>query len=572
MLRELHVRNFALLADVQVEFGTGLNVLTGETGAGKSILVDALGVALGQRASTDVVRAGAEEARVTALFDLSGVPETQTWLTSLGVPVEGGQIVLAREVAGRGRAYVNEAPASVSTLRQIGEVLVEIHGQHEGQRLLEPSSHLDLLDAFGGESVLERRRRLSDLVRCWSEMRSSLRALETGERERAQRLDLLRYQVAEIDAARLRPDEVAELRAARSRLANAERLREALALAYDALYGSDGAAADALGRAAVALRQAADWEGSLIELAATIEGLREGVADAARDARRALDRIDADPARLEEVEARLASVQLLMRKYGDSVDEILSYRERAALEMETLSAADARREEMAAEIAALEGRLGEEASALSRLRNSAAKRMEKAVLSHLRELAMPAVRFRVVLERREDPRGITVDGSVLAISERGVDHAEFLLSANPGEPPRPLRRVASGGELSRVLLAVRSALAGDSPPPVMIFDEIDAGVGGRTGHVIGEKLRALASLSQVLCVTHLPQIASVADHHYAIQKKTDGGRTLTVVERLEGEARVEEVARMLAGKRLTETARRHAREMLKTGTASPSRR
>jgi DNA repair protein RecN (Recombination protein N) len=573
MLRELHVHNFALLADVRVEFGPGFNVLTGETGAGKSILVDALSVALGQRASGDVVRAGADEARVTGLFDLSGLPEMAAWLDSVGVEVEGGQLVLTREVGGRGRAYVNGVSAAVSTLRQIGEALVEIHGQHEGQRLLEPSSHLDLLDAFGGEPVLRCRRSVGELVRRWSDLRAALRALETGERERAQRLDLLRFQVAEIDAARLRPGELEELRAARTRLANAERLREALERAYEVLYGSDGAAADALGRAVASLEQAAAWDSELGELAATVEELREGAAEAAREARQTLERVEADPAQLEEVQARLASLQSLMRKYGDSVEEILAYRERAAVEIETLTGVDSRREEIAAEIIAQESRLGEEASRLSRLRRDTAMRMEKATLAHLRELAMPAVRFEVAFERREDPQGAAVDGAVVAVNERGVDRVEFLLSANPGEPPRPLRRVASGGELSRVLLAIRSALAGTDPPPVMVFDEIDAGVGGRTGHVIGEKLGALAARSQVLCVTHLPQIAAVAGHHYAIRKAASGGRTRTVVERLEGEARVEEVARMLAGARLTDTARRHAREMLKPPAPSaPSTR
>lgn len=572
MLRELHIRNFVLLADVRVEFGPGLNVLTGETGAGKSILVDALGVALGQRASTDVVRTGAEEARVTALFDVYGVPEIGAWLDSLGLGVEGGQIVLAREVGGRGRAYVNGAPAAVSTLRQIGEALVEIHGQHEGQRLLEPSSHLEALDAFGGEAVMERRQRVADLVRRWSELRAALRALETGDRERAQRVDLLRFQVAEIDAAGVRPGEVEELRAARTRLVHAERLREAVGRAYEALYGSDGAAVDALGRAVASLEQATAWDSELRELAATVEGLREGASEAAREVRRALDRIEADPARLEEVEARLAALHSLMRKYGDSVEEVLAYRARAAVECDTLEVADARREEMTREVGALEIRLAEEALHLSGVRTETAKRMEKAVLAHLRELGMPAVRFEVSLERLADPQGIAVDGTVVGISRSGIDRVEFLLAANPGEPPRPLRRVASGGELSRVLLAVRSALAGTDPPSVMIFDEIDAGVGGRTGHVIGEKLRALASRSQVLCVTHLPQIATFADHHFSIRKATDRASTRALVERLEGEARVEEVARMLGGPRLTEAARRHAREMLNPERASSSRK
>ncbi|MDR5697235.1 MAG: DNA repair protein RecN [Armatimonadota bacterium] len=571
MLRELHVRDFALLEAVRVEFGPGLNVLTGETGAGKSILVDALGVAVGQRASSDLVRAGAEEARVTAVFDLSRVPELAARVDALGVGVEEGLLVLAREVGGRGRAYANGAPVSVSTLRRIGEIVLEIHGQHEGQRLLELSSHLDLLDAFGGEGVLAQRRRVAELVRRWSERRAALRAVETNERERAQRLDLLRFQVAEIDAARLRPGELDALQEARTRLANAERLREALGRAYDALYGADGSTSDALGRAAASLAQAATWAAELGELAATVQALREGAVEAAREARRALDRVEADPAQLERVEARLASLQALMRKYGDSLEGVMAYREQAATEIETLSAADARREEIASELTALQSELAEEASRLSRLRREAAGRMEKAVLVHLRELAMPAARFEVAFGRREDAQGVPVGGEIVAVGERGADRVEFLFSANPGEPPRPLHRVASGGELSRVLLALRSALIGGDPPPIMVFDEIDAGVGGRTGHVIGQKLAALATRSQVLCVTHLAQIAVFADHHYAVGKVTERGRTRAVVERLEREARVEEVARMLAGPQPTEMARRHAREMLRRPAPSAPR-
>jgi DNA repair protein RecN (Recombination protein N) len=562
MLRELHVRDFALLEDVRVEFGPGLNVLTGETGAGKSMLVDALGAVLGQRTPSDVVRAGASCARVAAVFEAPGASRVRAVVDELGLPWEDGNLVLVREVGGRARAYVNGEPATVGVLRRLGAVLAEIHGQHEGQRLLEPAAHRELLDAFGGEEVLPRRGRVEELFGRWRALRSELRALDVGERERAQRVDLLRFQVAEIDAVRPRPGELEELVALRTRLANAERLRECVAAAYQALYGDEGAACDRVGRAAALLRQAAAWDASLGPVVEALEAVETQLAELSREVRAAAERADSDPARLDEVESRLAAVRALLRKYGDTVEAVLDYRERAARELEALENADSRRAELEGRLRVAEAELAAAAQQLSQARAEAARRLEKAVVRHLHDLAMPAARFRVQLEVDEDPDGLEVGGRRLRVAPWGLDQVEFLLSANPGEPPRPLHRVASGGELSRVMLALRTVLARAEPPVVMVFDEVDAGVGGRTGHVIGTKLSELAGFCQVLCVTHLPQIAALAHHHLRIRKETDRGRTRTLVEVLEGEARVEEIARMLSGPSPTDTARRHARELL----------
>jgi len=562
MLRELHVRDFALLEDVRVEFGPGLNVLTGETGAGKSMLVDALGAVLGQRTPSDVVRAGASCARVAAVFEAPGASRVRAVVDELGLPWEDGNLVLVREVGGRARAYVNGEPATVGVLRRLGAVLAEIHGQHEGQRLLEPAAHRELLDAFGGEEVLSRRGRVEELFGRWRALRSELRALDVGERERAQRVDLLRFQVAEIDAVRPRPGELEELVALRTRLANAERLRECVAAAYQALYGDEGAACDRVGRAAALLRQAAAWDASLGPVVEALEAVETQLAELSREVRAAAERADSDPARLDEVESRLAAVRALLRKYGDTVEAVLDYRERAARELEALENADSRRAELEGRLRVAEAELAAAAQQLSQARAEAARRLEKAVVRHLHDLAMPAARFRVQLEVDEDPDGLEVGGRRLRVAPWGLDQVEFLLSANPGEPPRPLHRVASGGELSRVMLALRTVLARAEPPVVMVFDEVDAGVGGRTGHVIGTKLSELAGFCQVLCVTHLPQIAALAHHHLRIRKETDRGRTRTLVEVLEGEARVEEIARMLSGPSPTDTARRHARELL----------
>jgi len=564
VLRELHVRDFALLEDVRVEFAPGLNVLTGETGAGKSMLVDALGAVLGQRTPSDVVRAGAACARVTAVFDAACLLRVRPLAEEMGLPWEDDGLVLSREVGGRARAYVNGQPTAVGVLRRLGAALAEIHGQHEGQRLLEAATHRELLDAFGGSELGSRRTRVESLFRRWRELRESLRSLDLGERERAQRVDLLRFQISEIDAVRPRPGEVEELLGLRSRLVNAQRLRESLGVAYEALYGEEGAAADRVGRAAAVLRQALTWDPALVPVVEALEGIEAQLADLSRDVHAATERAESDPARLEEVEGRLVALRGLLRKYGDSVEAVLEYRERAAAELEALEHADSRRAQLEEELRGVEGQLAEGVAELSEARAMAGRRLEKALQRHLQDLAMGAARFGVQLAVEEDPEGLPVGERRLAVGPWGADRVEFLLSANPGEPPRALHRIASGGELSRVMLALRTVLAQADPPAVMVFDEVDAGVGGRTGHVIGAKLRELARGCQVLCVTHLPQIAAMAHRHLAIRKVTERGRTRTLVESLDPEGRVEEIARMLSGPTPTDTARRHARELLRS--------
>jgi len=480
----------------------------------------------------------------------------------LGLPWEDGALVLVREIGGRARAYVNGQPTTVGVLRRLGTLLAEIHGQHEGQRLLEPASHRELLDAFGGGDLLSLRARTEELFGRWRQLRSELRALDVGERERAQRVDLLRFQISEIDSVRPRPGELEELVGLRTRMVNAERLRESVAAAYQALYGDEGAAADRVGRAVVLLRQAASWDPALLPLVEALESAEAQLRDLAREVHAAVERAESDPVRLEEVESRLAALRALLRKYGDTVEAVLDFRETAARELAALENADSRRAELEQQVATVEAELASAVRDLSAARSAAARRLEKAILQHLQDLAMPGARFRVRLDVDEDPDGLPVGGRRVGVAAWGADRVEFLLSTNPGEPPRPLHRVASGGELSRVMLALRTVLARADPPAVMVFDEVDSGVGGRTGHVIGAKLSELAGVCQVLCVTHLPQIAALGHHHLAIRKVTERGRTRTVVEVLDREARVEEIARMLSGPSPTETARRHARELL----------
>ncbi len=567
MLRELHVRNFALLEDVRVEFGPGLNVLTGETGAGKSILIDALGASLGHRMGLDVIRLGATEARVEAVFDLSRAPGVRAALDALGIPVEDDLLILVREIGGRGRAYANGTPVTLGTLREIASHLVEIHGQHEGQRLLDPRTHLELLDAFGGPDLLRVREEVARAFARWSELRRQLMELDRTERERAQRLDLLRWQVQEIEAVRPQPGELEELVSLRTRLLHAGRLAESTGAAYEALFGEEGAVRF-VGRASVLLRQASQWDPELEPLVQVLEGVRIQLDELAMRLRRYIEELEANPDRLEEVEGRFRALRALQRKYGDTVEEILAYRDNALQEIARLENLELHRAEVEAARAQAEAALAQAAAALSALRREVALRLGRSVAEHLQDLGMPQAQFSVAFAVREDPEGVLLASPEEAgprrvqVTARGMDRVEFLFSANPGEVPRPLHRVASGGELSRLMLALRSALREADPTPVMVFDEIDAGVGGRTAHVVASKLASLARNAQVLCVTHLPQIAAQADVHHAIRKVVSGGRTRTEVYRIEREERVEEIARMLGGDPPTELSRKHAQELL----------
>jgi DNA repair protein RecN (Recombination protein N) len=563
MLRELRVRNIATLDDVRIECEPGLNVLTGETGAGKTILIDALGAVLGQRAPAEMVRAGASEARAEALFDLRRFPAARARVEALGVCMEDATLLLVREIGGRARAYANGSPMTIGMLREIGALLVEIHGQHEGQRLLEPAAQLDVLDGAAGEVLERMRERVATLVRMRAALTRRLADLDAEGQDRTRRLDLLRYQIAEIDAAGLRDGDLESLQEAHARLSHAERLRESLEEAYGALYGDEGCPAlVALGRTRSLVRQAAGLDPGLSSLAGAAAALHDETADLAHALRRYLDGLDSEPARLEEIERRLDALRSLLRKYGATIPEVLAYREQAVSEVERLASADAALDAIAGELRRVERDLGDAASHLSDCRRHAAQRLESAVASHLADLGMPGAGLEVSLRVRQDPRGVEVNGTRAAVGERGMDRVEFMFSTNPGEPPRPLHRVASGGELARIMLALRSGLAGSAPLPVMVFDEVDAGVGGRAGYTIGQKLAALAQRSQVLCVTHLPQVAAMAAHHIVVRKASAQGRTRTATTRVDGTLRVEEIARMLSGAHVVDTARRHAQRLL----------
>lgn len=567
LLLALRIEEFALVRSIELEFGPGLNVLTGETGAGKSIVIDAVAAVLGGRTSAEDVRAGSDQAVIEAAFDLSSRPWAAQILEQYGFDGADDTVVLTREIArmGRSRCRINGRLVNLSQLAEVGRALVDIHGQHDHQSLLAPARQLELLDEMGGSPLAALRADVERLAHEREELLAQRRRLESAERERAQREELLRYHVEEIDAAALAPQEEEELLAERQRLAHAERIARAVQEAYAALYGGDGvdqASANALlGLAHQRIQEAAELDGALLAAAEVLESALAATADAALDLRRYLERLEPDPERLAAVEERLALIARLKRKYGESVAAILAYRQRAAQELEELESAAERIAQLSQQLSRVEEQLAEAALRLSRARRETAGAIAGKVAQRLSRLQMPQARFEVAFSREPDPDGLMIDGERVRVGARGMDTVEFLFSANAGEAPRPLARIASGGEMSRVMLAIKGTLAEIDPVGTLIFDEVDAGLGGRAAESVGEALTELARSRQVLVVTHLPQIAALADRHFAVEKLEEGGRTTVSVRALAGEERVREIARMLDGKG-TATGFEHARALL----------
>lgn len=551
MLAQLTIRNFALIEALSLEFRSGFNVLTGETGAGKSILIDAITAALGERAGADLIRQGANRAGVEAVFEVSeyGLPALQEW-------AEDGLIILAREISASGRSTfrINGRMCTASTVREVAADLIDIHGQHDHQSLLNPDRHVEFLDAWAGKDVATLRRRVQELYAELRGIHRELAALLTDERERAQRLDLYTFQVEEIDAAKLQVAEEEELLADRTRLANAEKLFAAGASAKSALGDGEVSALDLLANASRDLDAIAALDAQAVPLRELLETAVTAAQEAASELRAYLDQIEFNPERLEQVQDRLDLFRALKRKYGDTVEEILNYRQRIAAELNALSHSEERREELEGRFRELAKAVDAAATRVFQARKAAAERFQREIAGHLGDLNMAGTRFSVQLSPPASAEGAGDKGLGAVLGK-----AEFMISANPGEPLRPLARIASGGEMSRVMLALKTAMAG-SHPVALIFDEIDTGVGGKTAEALGAKMAELSRSNQVLCVTHLPQIACMAGQHLHVRKKVEKERTLVTVEPLDGEARVGELARMLGGSEAT--AVQHARELL----------
>jgi DNA repair protein RecN (Recombination protein N) len=552
MLRELRVRNFAVVETVTVPFRPGLNVLTGETGAGKSILVDALLLVRGARAQTDVIRTDAETASVEAVFDVAPGSAAAAALEAVGLAVEDRQVVVRRELhrTGRHRAFVNDSPVTVGLLERLGDGLVEIHGQHEHQRLLAGARQLELLDGFAGAE--KTARQVEGLHGTYRALLEEVEGLRSSERDRARREDLLRFQVAELAAAGLRPGEEEELRAERRRLQHAERFRQGLAEVAGLLRGDADSATARVGRAARVLRDLGRLDPAFETPAAGLDTAVAHLEEVLDSVRRLAGGIEAEPGRLEWVDERLDALTRLERKYGESEEAMLAFLDAARRDLERCQRHDEVLADLDRRLGAVRGELMSAAAALSEERRQAAERLGTLVQREIRLLGMERARFEVRVARRGEED----------IGARGLDQVEFHLSANPGEEARPLARIASGGELSRTMLAIHAVLAAVDMVPTMVFDEVDAGVGGRVAGVVGDKLAAAARTRQILCVTHLPQVAARGDHHLRVAKGVRGGRTRATVGTLAGAERTDEIARMLGADPPTETARRHARELL----------
>jgi DNA repair protein RecN (Recombination protein N) len=554
MLRELRIRNVAVIEKAVLAPAGGLTVLTGETGAGKSILIDALQLVLGARSSEDLLRAGSEEAEVEAAFDLPA-GAVQEILAAEGIAAEAGEGLLLRRHLyrdGRSKAYVNGRLCTAGTLRSLAEHLVDIHGQQAGQPLLDPKRHREFLDAYAGlaEELLAYRRQYL----AWQVLARERETLQAAERERAQRVDLLQFQQREIEPVRLLPDEEEALEAERAVLVNHERLFAAVDGVYTLLEESEEAVLDRLGGASARLTEAAAIDTRLVESLETLQTGLVHLTEAARALRDYRGDLEFDPGRLDAIESRLHEIGRLRRKYGGTVPEILAHLEGVRRELAALERSAGRLEELEREIADLHRDLAQRAVSLSASRQQAAERLGAAVGGELRELGMGRAAFEV----RVTPGG----GGESTPGPYGGDLVEFLISPNPGEALKPLHRIASGGELSRVMLAIRAILAAADATPTVVFDEIDAGIGGGMGDVVGRKLVQTSRRHQVLCVTHLPQIACFADQHLVVTKQMGRQRTDTTVAAVDEEARVEELGRMLRGAERSAVVIQHARELL----------
>ncbi|MGA2857020.1 MAG: DNA repair protein RecN [Candidatus Sulfotelmatobacter sp.] len=587
MLVELRLENYAVVDNLAVEFRPGLNLLTGETGAGKSILVDALALLLGEKASSDVIRSGADRSVVSAVFDAESAAEKAltTILEANGLDEsDDGSLIVRREIAagGKGRVFVNNQPATVAVLRQLAPHLATIHAQNESILSFDGPARLELLDAFAGNELDP----VETAFAAWKKIRTHIEELERGEQDRLRLVDLWVFQKREIEQARLESGEDERLEAEKRVLANAEKIHNAAMNAFDLLYEGSGSTASSLRAAHKQIEELARYEPKFQEALAALDTARISVEDVGATVRDYAGGIHASPEHLAQVEDRLALLDRLKRKYGPSLDEVMQFGAEVTRKLSEVENKDEILRQLRAELATAAAEYLRVARALARKRSEAARKLEKLVEAEINDLAMKSA-FHVEIASSDEEASWTASG---------IDQVVYMISTNPGEPLRRLEHIASGGELSRVMLALKASVEAGNPSlhkrhngtetkgptsrksgetlrlrsgqawgtqRTLVFDEIDSGIGGRAAEAVGRKLKSLARSNQVLCVTHLPQIATFADHHYVIEKKESGGRSRTSIRLVAGEERTEEVARMLSGAKLTETSRKHAEQMIK---------
>jgi DNA repair protein RecN (Recombination protein N) len=555
VLVELVVENYAVIERARVRFHSGLNLLTGETGSGKSIVVDALGLLFGGRASAETVRAGAERARISGVFEIASTPALAKLLDEAGTSAEDGEILLEREIQanGKSRAFVGNRPATVALLKDLAPHLGDIHGQHDQQQLFSPLVQCEMLDAFAGVETLVGET--SGIYHQRRIVTAEFEELEHTAQERLRMTDLWEFQRKEIESVDPKSSEDSELENERRILRNVVRLQETSAAAYAALYEDPQSVASYLGTIEKRLEELARIDESVQEILAMLRPASLAVDDAARELSHYMGKLEADPGRLEEVESRLAALEKLKRKYGNSLSEVLAFLETVKADLSAVEDSSSRRDALKKEIAELSAAYEGLSAKLSAKRKEAAIQLGKRVEAELGALAMERTRVEI----RVAPA---------SWSERGADTIQFLIAPNLGEELKPLERIASGGELSRVALALKTCAAprkspGSASPLTLVFDEVDAGVGGSAAEAVGRRLKRLARGAQVICVTHLAQIAGFADHHYFVEKHSSRGRTVATVEELPASARTQEIGRMLSGERVTPEALRHAEQLMK---------
>ncbi|MFC6332368.1 DNA repair protein RecN [Paenibacillus septentrionalis] len=563
MLHELSIRNLAVIEEANVQFHKGFHVLTGETGAGKSILIDALSLVVGGRGSADMVRYGCEKAEVEALFDLPMEHPVWQRLSNLGIQHDSSEMLIVRREltsSGKSSSRVNGQLVTITMLREIGESLVNIHGQHEHQSLLKSEQHLEWLDMYGGAELLSLKRQYSAQYEQLLLVRSQLHELDNTSRHNVQMQDLYLFQIDEISAAKLKPGEDEELQEQRKMLMYAEKRSASVNEAYGLL--NDGQGLDAISRAISRLTDIVSYdEAALAPMLEQLQSAFYSAEDVMYQLRGYRDGIESDPLQLQQVEDRLDLIRSLKRKYGETIEEINAYLEKIMEERDKLENRDELLQQLKEQEEAIYSAAFVLAQKLSMLRQRTAQQLASEIKEHLTQLQMGAANFEVNMQTVPHE-----DASSVRLSATGIDHAVFMMSTNPGEPLKPLHKVASGGEMSRIMLALKTIFATIDQIPVLIFDEVDTGVSGRAAQAIAEKLSRLANDCQVFSITHLPQVACMADHHYEISKQFIGERTFTSVTELEGELRINELARMLGGVEITEKTKHHAQEMLDLAT------
>ncbi|MBK3494043.1 DNA repair protein RecN [Viridibacillus sp. YIM B01967] len=554
MLRELSIKNFAIIEDLTVGFVEGLTVLTGETGAGKSIIIDAVQLLAGGRGSLEFIRHGAKKAELEGLFMISSENHSAYQkCEEVGIDIEEGMVILRRDLNDSGKSVcrVNGKLVPLSLLREIGATLIDVHGQHESQELMDDKRHISLLDQFAGAEIAPLKERYAEEYLAYRELKKELAAISVGEQQVAQKIDLFSFQIKEIDACQFRAGEEEELAEERRRLMNFNKIYERSSTAHEAILG-ESRGLDWIGQAMTDLEEVATLDNNFKEHSDNVSAAFYSLQEAAFQVKNILDELEFNPERLNEVEQRLTLIQSMKRKYGTTLEEILNYREKIGEELESLLNRDENIQKNEQQLDELKEKLLQTAEKLTAIRKKEGRKLSDAIMQQLRALYMEKADFSVHFEP------IAVD----QFDQNGLDRIVFYIATNVGEPPKPLTKIASGGELSRMMLALKTIFSSTNGITSIIFDEVDTGVSGRVAQAIAEKISAISMHSQVLCISHLPQVAAMADHHYYIKKHEEAHRTVTSLTEIFEDARIDEISRMMSGAEVTELTFQHAKELV----------